>query len=344
MKKKLLIFAHRGEARAFFSKYTLKAMPFTEGLYESAECYLLITGEGPWKAGPKLALVLGKLANEIDSCINLGIAGALRSSIETGKIYPIRTCFLEQNSEMQFASHQLSPQGLDLITCHTRVLDPDLAKRLDNFSPLVDRELWSLAQVSTLSGHKISAYKLISDMVGETEICQRVKEKSDQFSALLLDFYSSLSLDQSKNAPQNSIDPNWEGFYFTTSLRNQRDALLDKISIKFGATEQALKQVNQAELLELEITPKARAILLIDKMRSILNPVQKKLQTSLDDLSIDLASAGANIKFPRDFEKASFHLSAHIEKAADLVLLIKAMEDFNYPKLIELIEGKDLSV
>lgn len=340
MKKKLLIFAHRGEAKAFFSQFQEKAMPFMDGLYESDEHYLLITGEGPWKAGPKLGLVLGQLGEKVEEVVNLGIAGALRASIEVDQVYPIRTVYLEQNQDMQFASHTLGHEGVDLITCHTRVLEEKLANHLDNFAPVVDRELWALAQVCDNSGHSLSSYKLISDKVGDKEICQRVKELSDRYSNQLLDFYMS----QEWQRPGEEEGSSWEGFYFTTSLKNQREKLLQSLSVKFGNLEEALEKLAPNELLTLEETPKRKAILLIEKMRSLLNPVQIEMQRSLEELGSELTRAGAQIKFPQDFERPQFHLSAHINKHEDLVALIKAMEEFNYPRLVDLIEGKDLNV
>ncbi|MBK27154.1 MAG: hypothetical protein CME70_24335 [Halobacteriovorax sp.] len=340
MKKKLLIFAHRGEARAFLSKFHFQSMSFLEGLYSCADHFLLITGEGPWNAGPKLALVLGKLGDEISEVINLGLAGALRESIEVGQIYKIRTVYLEQNSGTEFSSHTLQEKGADLITCHSRVLEPSLADQLDNFAPLVDRELWSLATVCSKSGHKLKAYKLISDKVGETEICQRVKERADEFSRELLNFYVNLE----QTVETKTVEKDWDGFYFTTSLRNQREKLLHSLTIKHGTLEKVLEKLELSSILNEEVTPKKKASILIEKMKSLLNPVQKELQDSLQELSSDLIGAGAQVKFSSDFERPHFHLSAYIERQEDLVSLIKAMEEFEYPRFIDIIEGKDLNV
>lgn len=341
MKKKLLIFAHRGEAKAFFSMFSLKAISSLEGLYVCDDYFLLLTGEGPWKAGPKVALALGQFSEKISEVINLGIAGSLRKDIEVNKIYPIRTVFLEQNSEMQFASHSLDEKGVDLVTCHNRVLSPELANYLDDFAPTVDRELWSIAQVCSITNHPLSAYKLISDMVGDTEICQRVKDDSERFSKELLDFYLEIKKDNQAEVEDTEI---WEGLYFTTSLKNQREKLFHSLSIKLGSKGSALESLDIPSLLEIEETPKKKAIMLIERMRSLLNPVQKELQESLEELGYGLTSAGAIVKFPKDFERAQFHISAHVGKAEDLVALIKSMEEFNYPRFVEIIEGKAFNV
>jgi len=340
MKKKLLIFAHRGEARAFLSKFHFESMSFLEGLYSCDDHFLLITGEGPWNAGPKLALVLGKLGDEISKVINLGLAGALRATMELGQVYNIRTVYLEQNEKPEFSSHTLQEKGVDLITCHSRVLEPSLANQLDNFAPLVDRELWSLATVSLKSGHQIEAYKLVSDKVGETEICQRVKERADEFSRELLNFY--LNLEQIVET--KTVEKDWDGFYFTTSLKNQREKLLHSLVIKHGTLEKVLEKLELPSILNEEVTPKKKASILIEKMKSLLNPVQRKLQDSLQEISLELTGAGAQVKFSSDYERPAFHLSAYIEKQEDLVSLVKAMEEFDYPSFIDIIEGKDLNV
>lgn len=340
MKKKLLIFAHRGEARSFLSHFTPKADSNMEGLYECEDHFLLITGEGPWKAGPKLGLVLGQWGEQISEIVNFGIAGALRPEVELNSIHEIRTVFLEQNQEMQFISHQLANDGIDLITCHSRVLNQSMGEKLDNFAPTVDRELWSLAQVASFSGHKISAYKLISDKVGDEEICQRVKEKSDEFSSRLLDFYQGLKW----SAENSSSSYEWDGFYFTTSLKNQREKLLHSLTIKYGEASKAIEALNLSDILEQEEVPKKRSGLLIQRMKDLLNPAQKEVINSLEELTLNLRKAGAQIKFPKDFERSQFHLSAHIESPSELVSLIKAMEEFDYEKLVHIIEGKDLHV
>ncbi len=341
MKKKLLIFAHRGEAKPFLSYFDFSPVPKIDGLYEEEAYFLLITGEGPWKAGPKLAYVLGKF--EVSEVVNLGIAGALRSSIELETILPIRNVYLEQNSQMQFASHALGAVGLDLITCHSRVLDSKKADLLDAFAPLVDRELWALAQASEVAGIKISAYKLVSDVVGQSEICERVKEKAEVYSQKLLEFF--LSLDKTEDQSiEPKVDIFWEGFYFTTSLENKREKLLSSLSIKFGSLDQALSALDIDSIKNLETLPKKKAILLVEKMQSLLNPVQKELSLSLEEISLELTKAGAQIKFPRDLERPSFNLSAHIEKPEDIAVLVKAMENFDYLRLINLIEGRALNV
>ena len=341
MKKKLLIFAHRGEAKPFLSHFTFCPVPKVEGFYENEELFLLITGEGPWKAGPKLAFILGRF--EIESVLNLGIAGALRSSLELDSIHPIRNVYLEQNSQMQFASHSLETEGLDIITCHSRVLEKEKADYLDAFAPLVDRELWAIAQSSQMAGTPLKSFKLISDLVGQTEICERVKEKSELLSQKLLDFYLSLEIDQD-SALKSDQAYDWSGFYFTTSLVNKREKLLQSLSIKFESLEKALAALEIDSIRELEILPKKKATLLVEKMQALLNPVQKELNQSLDELSLELTKAGASIKFPRDLERAQFSLSAHIERPEDLKALVLAMENFDYHKLESLIEGRALNV
>jgi len=51
---KLLVFAHRGEAQAFFNHWNFSLVDFFfTGLFKSHRYYLLITGEGPKDASEK---------------------------------------------------------------------------------------------------------------------------------------------------------------------------------------------------------------------------------------------------------------------------------------------------
>ena len=44
----LLVFAHRGEAQAFFNEWEFQTVEFYfTGLFKNKKYYLLITGEGP---------------------------------------------------------------------------------------------------------------------------------------------------------------------------------------------------------------------------------------------------------------------------------------------------------
>lgn len=343
MTKKLLVFAHRGEARAFLKHFPFQSI--SEGLYKDENHLLLICGEGHFNAHGALSYVLGKYENEVDSIINLGIAGGLTPKVEKGQIYPVRTLYSELVDKMEFKSFVTSNnEGIDLITSHQRILSNDKKKYLENFAPAVDREAWALALATSRLSLPFFAYKLISDDKSDrdegVEICLRAKELADDYSERLLEYY--LNLENKTEETKELHD--WNGFYFTTSQKNRRDSLLRKLSLKYPNENDLLEALSVKQILEQEHTPKKKTNILLEEMRSLLNPVSKQVEESLEELSSELVHAGATIKYPKDLERPQFHLSATVERHDDLVKLIKNLENYDYQRLVEIIEGRELDV
>ena len=147
----LLLFAHRGEAQAFLKHWHLQPRAFAvDGLYASNQIMLCITGEGVQSASERAAVVCGAFYGEISEVVNLGVAGALASSLTVGSFCEIRTVYRESAGDIvfkTFTSAAPADTTIDCITADQRVLSTAYADRLRAFAPLVDRELWGIASV-----------------------------------------------------------------------------------------------------------------------------------------------------------------------------------------------------
>jgi hypothetical protein len=74
----LLTFAHYGEAGAFIREKGFQPLDFCDnGLYESSNTLLLLTGEGISSTMERLSAVCREFKHHISEVINLGIAGSL---------------------------------------------------------------------------------------------------------------------------------------------------------------------------------------------------------------------------------------------------------------------------
>ncbi|RPJ69138.1 MAG: hypothetical protein EHM20_16720, partial [Alphaproteobacteria bacterium] len=122
--KKLLTFAHRGEAQAFQSAYHFKPVDFFfDGLFESDAFFLLITGEGPHNASEKTTSVLAKFSNSIDEVFNIGVAGSLNPKLKKNDLVWVRTAFAHHAERLEFKSYTsaLASASIDCMTAYNRV-------------------------------------------------------------------------------------------------------------------------------------------------------------------------------------------------------------------------------
>ena len=170
---KLLIFAHRGEAQAFFNEWELLPVSFFfTGLFKNKDHYLLITGEGPKEASEKTVAVLAAFKSEISEVINIGIAGSLNSKLRVGDCVWIRSSYAQNAKACEFKSYTTNNHNnIDCITAYSRITTSEDKKFLSSFADIVDRELWAIASASHLFKIELSALKLISDESDSVDIC-----------------------------------------------------------------------------------------------------------------------------------------------------------------------------
>jgi len=193
----LLTIAHKGEARAFIKRTFTQTIDFHfDGVYRGGEDLLLLTGEGIESSILRTSSVLTYFGSKIDRVLNMGIAGALESSLQINQIYGIRDSHREQETEGYFQSFSCKEthSKLDCITANRGVSYEDYASRLKQRGQICDRELWGIGLVCDQFKKPFKSYKLISDYAGEDANLKKIKTKAPEYSKHLFDFYKNLSL------------------------------------------------------------------------------------------------------------------------------------------------------
>jgi nucleoside phosphorylase len=190
--KKLLVFAHKGEAIHF-----LKTIPFTPidfffmGLFESSDFYLLITGEGLQSASEKTVSVLSIFNKQISEIYNMGTAGSLSNQVSVDQIVWVQTAIAGSHERREYktftSSHPLA--SITCISANERVETTEARDRLSPFANIVDREVWAIASAAALFKIPFFSIKYISDDCSSENFCKEVIQKAPQISANLHDFF-----------------------------------------------------------------------------------------------------------------------------------------------------------
>lgn len=341
----LLVFAHRGEAQVFLKKLHLKSMPFHfDGLYQSDDAYLLITGEGLQNASERLSAVLATLRENVLRVVNLGIAGGLESDMDLENIFSIRTVYRSENAEMQFKTFTSSDDSasMDIISASQRILRRESAEKLKPFANIVDREAWACASTADLFKVPFYCYKLLSDLPEEGTVCLDIRAQAERYSNLLYEFYQSIKLNEPHAKINSSSDLLPDGFYASTSQLRQLKTLLKHLCIKLQISEaEVIQRANPEKIIERESKEKQRTSLLLQELTDILNPFNARLRERLDDLTAPLASAGCRVKFSRDYEDDEVTITARIRHPKHLKKLQNALGVFDYDAVLKVLHGED---
>lgn len=332
---KLLTLAHRGEAQTFFKELHLSPVKDYEGLYCHENFYLLITGEGKEEALALVSYTLGRLHDKVSEVINIGLCGALRSNLKLETIHFIRTIYSENDGDITFKSFSTQDNGLDIVTSNRRVLDSQYASYLDNFAPLVDRELWAIAHACKIFHKPLRALKLISDYANGKEICKIVKEKQEEYADQLYRATQPI-LFQKKEQSQSNISP--EGIYLSISMQRRYQSLLHSLLIKYACTENDIfEKLKLKELQQKDILPKKKGHILLDQMSALLSPYRAKLESKIQDYFQPLSKLDIQAKPDKDLDnsKVQFSFSAESKEELDLkIYSIKNMDFSEYKKII----------
>lgn len=324
----LLIFAHRGEAQAFLAQ--AQALPFFfDGLFKhESGALILICGEGLIAARERTAAVLAA-QTQIEHVINLGIAGGLRANLSVGEVHSIRTVYGEGEFK-SYTSHDPSAR-IDVISANTRVLDAHKAQSLDNFAPIVERELWAIAGVCALFRKSWCAYKLISDLPSAGgEICEVVKDQAELWSQQLLKTIHSYSGPSKRETMDLELDLG-PAFHLTTSIQRQLFSLRERLG------EDIFDSHVQALATSAFERPKERTLALIQALKRALNPFKAKLEDELQLLAAPLEEAQIKVNFDWPLERAGFNLRAQVQDESDLVRIATALHAFPFARLKALV-------
>lgn len=335
---RLLIFAHRGEAKAFLGADTYsaeKSAPIAD-LYQSESNFLLITGEGIEPAMLKTAMTLTYL-HSIDSLpneiINLGICGSIdpRDKELVGKVLEIRTIYANRDKTefKSFTCHSDSKQ--DLITTSKRILEAEQTEKLLPIAKLVDREAWGVFYaIQQTFKVQFKCIKMVSDNVHhENEFCQRIKETAEQYSIALYQYFSenfqtsyeeTTGLDKDHPLPKEL-----SSFYFTYAQKNLFLSLCEKLNIK---PHEVLQHYNLTDVIESKTTPKEKTKVLIQKMQESLSPMLFKLREELSQKSKSFSDDKIHFSFDPNLEKEEVKANLQFKDDAELEHVITKLKSF----------------
>jgi len=193
----LLTIAHKGEAQEFIKKKFTQPVDYHfPGIYRGGEDLLILTGEGIESSILRVSSVLTYFGNKIDRVLNIGIAGALLSTLQINQIYGIRQIYRESHEENDFPSFSCmaTHSKTDCITVHNGVSNIKITQLRTQIAAICDRELWGIGLTCSHYQIPFKSYKLISDFAGADIDIEEIKSKASTYSKHLFDFYKNLSL------------------------------------------------------------------------------------------------------------------------------------------------------
>lgn len=350
----LLIFAHRGEAQAFFNEWDLQPVPFHfTGLFKNKDHYVLITGEGPKDASEKSVAVLSALRSEIKSVFNLGIAGSLTEKLHVGDMVWVRSSYAQNAERCEFKSYTFKHHSsIDCMTVNSRITTLADKKILSSFADMVDRELWSIASAAHMFKVDMHALKLISDDLHSTDICQLVKDEAPALSKKLFSEYMRFQKSQESAIPVQLPHPvaiKLEDFilshpklYFTTSQSRRLTTVLKGLALKKIFTAEEIRFIVQ-EIVETQSNDKTSKELsktLLTSLFEKLNPLNTKIKEMILNSVAPLSDAGAQVLFDQELENEYVQVNFQIKNTKDQKRMILALEQFNYQKIKDIFAGK----
>ena len=329
---KLLVFAHFAESRAFLEReeYASVRLPFS-GLWQGREHFILIGGEGGEESAVRTAYVLGKFP-AIGAVYNLGTAAGLSSQVERGTVHSIRTCYRCQGED-SIAFHSFSSSdssaNKDIITSDVRITSAERANFLESFAPLADREAHSLARIAQRSKIPFYSFKVVSDHPSSRDsvACEDVRQRSDHYSRLLLDFYQNHQTPAPRQAKTLSIP---EGFYFSITMKRRYQTLKD--SLAPSRLDKIIHRLRQSPL-----SPKERGKALLQRLEVLSLPPQTEKE--LEQIFASLRGPQRQISYGQSLESEKFYLQTGISSSQDIDDLIVALQTFDYSRFKRLFSN-----
>jgi hypothetical protein len=349
MKKNLLVLAHRNEAKCLLEAYPSAQIKQVEQAYHlNEQTDLLITGEGQYNVMIKLTQYLSLFGNNLQKIINYGVAGSLHQELKQEMITPIKNSISFDGQDFRFHNffHNNSEKKQSDITCISidkRINDLKIKKMLSMHGQVLDRELWAINYVAKNFKLAVESYKVISDELEETDICQLVKTRAEIYANIIYkhfyDYYASqVEIDEAKifNYPAQ--------LYLTHSMRNKMDKLLDSLSLKLNQSKKDILVSELDKLIEQDNkNPKELALNIIGQLEKKLNPMRTKLELELEQICLDLKRSNIQCKTDREWEKCYLEISTRIHHQDQLNILINGLKNFSFEKLEQLFEGKTLA-
>lgn len=343
--KKLYVFAHRGEAQAWLDKYNFNKIPFVfDGLWTCEDSFLLICQEGIQNATENLSIFLALHAEQVSEIFNYGIVGKLDQKLTIGKIYPVRYVYHFANNEAQYKSFQLSSEGIDCISTYERINQKEKAIILNHFAHVVDRELWAICRVAHIFKLKVNAYKIISDDSGYSHKidCQVIQKMASFFSheLYLYDQKYLLTMHSSIFTEYQLPETYRQHFYFTHSMNQQFQSIMNKLVQKHKSTEGFYFEEYIEKIIQMKMKPKDRTLLLIEWLNEILNPFKSMLKNKLAEITNSYEERNIKVLFAKDHENTELTFELKVNSEENLRLQIEALQLFPVRKIQEILNGE----
>jgi hypothetical protein len=328
----LITMAHPGEAQGVIETFNL--IRKGQDLFLNEEIVLVITGEGPFEAATKTALLIHQYP--ISKIINLGIAGSLNPDLAIGSIHEVRTIYLVQDLKPQFKTFQTSSTGLDCLTSFERILDSAKAQKLKGIGELIDREAWGVAMTAKTAGIPFVSYKIISDYAGTLDACELVQEKAASLSQALAEHLKTLL-----NTTQSEATPlQIKGFYFTFSSEHKFKTLLTKLCIKENLSEEEiLTSLPLNEWREQKLMPKERTKRLLEKMEERIDPTKVMLESQKRTWSKSFESQGFKVQTDSNWENPEVSITLSASSNEDFKNKVKALSTLSLEPYLKLMNG-----
>ena len=329
----LITMAHAGEAQGVIESFRMTKV--RNDLFTHENMILLLTGEGPFEAATRTALIISEY--KITSIINLGIAGSLSTHLKPGDFVPVRTIYLVHDLKPAFKTFQSLDEGVDCLTSFERILDEEKAKVLKGLGHLVDREAWGVAMAAKTAGIPMRSYKIISDIAGTPGACELIKEQSEDFSIKLAQELPKL-LDIH---PEQETDVNLPGFHFTFSTRHRYKNLLQKLSIKEEKAPAEMETLLPLQSLrDLEVSPKERTRRLLDLMEDKVDPFRKILSQTTSQMQDTFHKAGFRLQMDPSMENPKVTISLEVASDEELLAKVETLRDLSIGPFTKVMKGE----
>ncbi|MGH1363952.1 MAG: hypothetical protein ACRBF0_10375 [Calditrichia bacterium] len=336
---RLLVFAHRGEARSFLEANKWSAAESgIPGHYVFENQQLLITGEGTYEVLKKLSAVCSFKLPEI--VVNLGTCGALRNELKTGEVVAVRTAYGSEGPQPLFKSYTSSDSQatIDCISCSRRVESRELADQLANFASLVDREAWAVGSVAEMFKLSFYSYKLITDFADGAVLVSDTAEISEQ---LLAHYRHMIANNPAQPIVQAAPVDTPSEFYFTTSQRRLLKSLLQQLSIREKVNpDDILMEMGVSLEFGKKMRPKDKTAMLLQALSDRLSPFKAELRRELDEQIRAVKEVGWNVKFEPQFEDERIEIKATVRNESQLARLAKSLQQLPYRQIVALLRGE----
>lgn len=332
----LITLAHPGEAQSIIERFKLTKV--SDSLYKGEGLACLITGEGPFEAAIRTSAELGR--EDYQEVINLGICGALSSSLELESIHEVRCIYLAVDGKPQFRSFPVSEKGLDLITSFERILDPKRAEVLRGVGSLVDREAWGVAYACKEARIPFRSFKIISDLAGSLEACELIRERAQFFSQKISDFLEEMLSLKSEKISGGNLELGPE-FYFTFSSSHKFSSGLKKLALRRDLSEsEVLRSFPIEEIRERKLTPKDRAKHVLELIDDELDPFRGSLKKRLREMKKSWEEKGVRIQTDPQLEDEKIQLNFHVSSNEELQRKLQELSSLDLAAFQKIFKGE----